>query len=106
MRKQQWQACVHEVAAVAMAEGAKVDPEFVMSGILKMPAHMRSSMQKDVAQGNPPELDAIAGPILRGARRHGIDAPATSGLVAEVDNRVAEKRMAEKSGSATAAVDP
>ena len=38
---------------------------------------MRSSMQKDVEHGNVPELDAIAGPILRGAQRHGIDADAT-----------------------------
>jgi 2-dehydropantoate 2-reductase len=96
MRKQQWQACVHEAAAVARAEGAKVDPEFVIPGILKMPAHMRSSMQKDVAQGNPPELDAIAGPILRGASRHGIDVPATRALVAGV-----EDRLTEKSGSVT-----
>ena len=34
--------------------------------MIKMPANMRSSMQKDVEQGNAPELDAIAGPILRG----------------------------------------
>lgn len=93
-RKEQWQACVYETAAVAVAEGAKVDPEFVIAGVLKMPAHMRSSMQKDVAQGNPPELDAIAGPILRGATRHGIDVPATRALVAGV-----EERLTEKSGS-------
>ncbi len=90
-RKQQWQACVLETAAVAVAEGAKVDPAFVIAGILKMPAHMRSSMQKDVAQRNAPELDAIAGPILRGARRHGIDVPATKALVAAVETRAAEK---------------
>lgn len=95
-RKAQWEASVYETAAVAVAEGAQVDPEFVISGILKMPAHMRSSMQKDVAQGNPPELDAIAGPILRGASRHGIDVPATRALVAGVEDRVTEK-----SGSAT-----
>jgi 2-dehydropantoate 2-reductase len=84
-RREQWQACVHEAAAVATAEGAKVDAEVVIAGILKSPAHMRSSMQKDVEQGNAPELDAIAGPILRGARRHGIDAPTTRTLVAAVE---------------------
>ena len=42
-----------------------------------MPANMRSSMQKDVERHNPPELDAIAGPILRGASRHGIEVPVT-----------------------------
>lgn len=84
-RREQWQACVHEAAAVATAEGAKVDAEFVIAGILKSPAHMRSSMQKDVEQGNAPELDAIAGPILRAARLHGIDVPVTKTLVAAVE---------------------
>ena len=51
---------------------------------------MRSSMQKDVEQHKPPELDAIAGPILRGARRHGIAVPATERLVATVERRALE----------------
>ena len=84
-RRELWQASVHEAAAVATAEGAKVDAEFVIAGIFKSPAHMRSSMQKDVEQGKVPELDAIAGPILRGAQRHGIDVPATNTLVAAVE---------------------
>jgi 2-dehydropantoate 2-reductase len=84
-RREQWQACVHEAAAVATAEGAKVDAGFVIAGVLKSPAHMRSSMQKDVEQGKAPELDAIAGPILRGAGRHGIAVPATKTLVAAVE---------------------
>jgi 2-dehydropantoate 2-reductase len=54
---------------------------------MKMPGNMRSSMQKDVEQGKTPELDAIAGPILRGAARHGIDVPATKKLVAAVEQR-------------------
>jgi ketopantoate reductase len=40
-----------------------------------------------VEQGKTPELDAIAGPILRGAARHGIDVPATKKLVAVVEQR-------------------
>lgn len=81
------EACVRETCAVGMAEGAKVDPEMVLSGVAAMPANMRSSMQKDVDQYRAPELDAIAGPILRGARRHGIDVPATKKLVAAVEQR-------------------
>jgi ketopantoate reductase len=38
-------------------------------------------MQKDVAAGRQPELDAIAGPVLRGGSEHGIDVPATRALV-------------------------
>ena len=81
------QACIREACAVARAEGATVDPEVVLPAVRTMPANMRSSMQKDVEHHNPPELDAIAGPILRGARRHGIDVPATQKLVTAVEQR-------------------
>jgi 2-dehydropantoate 2-reductase len=80
-------ACVREACAVGVAEGAKVDAATVLSGVSAMPPNMRSSMQKDVEKGNPPELDAIAGPILRGASRHGIGVPATKELVAAVERR-------------------
>ena len=80
-------SCIREASAVAVAEGAKIDADAVIASVLKMPGNMRSSMQKDVEQGKTPELDAIAGPILRGARRHGIDVPATRKLVAEVERR-------------------
>jgi 2-dehydropantoate 2-reductase len=83
------EACVREACAVAVAEGASVDPEKIISGVTSMPGSMRSSMQKDVAQRKTPELDAIAGPILRGARRHGIKVPATEKLVAAVERRLA-----------------
>jgi len=45
-------------------------------------------MQTDVQQGKTPELEAIAGPILRGARKHGIEVPATAELVAAVKARI------------------
>jgi len=80
-----WEQCVGEACAVALAEGAKVDAEAVIAGTRKLPAHMRSSMQKDVEQGNAPELDAIAGPIMSGGQRHGIEVPATRELTARVE---------------------
>jgi 2-dehydropantoate 2-reductase len=80
-------ACVREACAVGVAEGANVDPDPVLAGVGAMPGNMRSSMQKDVEHHKPPELDAIAGPILRGARKHGIDVPATKKLVAAVERR-------------------
>jgi 2-dehydropantoate 2-reductase len=81
------EACVREACAVGVAEGAKVDPEKVLAGVAGMPANMRSSMQKDVERHNAPELDAIAGPILRGGRKHGIGVPVTTKLVAAVEQR-------------------
>jgi 2-dehydropantoate 2-reductase len=86
--REQLEACVREACDVAIAEGAKVDPEAILAGMKGMPANMRSSMQKDVEQHNTPELDAIAGPILRGGRRHNIGIPATKKLVALVEQRV------------------
>ena len=80
-------SCIREACAVAAAEGAKIDVDALIASVMKMPGNMRSSMQKDVEQGRTPELDAIAGPILRGARRHGIDIPSTKKLVAAVEQR-------------------
>jgi 2-dehydropantoate 2-reductase len=80
-------SCIREASAVAVAEGAKIDADSVIAAVVKMPGNMRSSMQKDVEQSKTPELDAIAGPILRGARRHGIEVPVTKKLVAEVERR-------------------
>ena len=87
--KQQLESCVREACLVAVAEGARVDANAIIAAMLKMPVNMRSSMQKDVEQGNPPELDAIAGAILRGARRHGIEVPTTRNLTLAVERRAA-----------------
>ncbi len=81
------ESCVREACTVAIAEGAKVAPDAILAGMMAMPGNMRSSMQKDVDHHKPPELDAIAGPILRGAPRHGIEVPATKRLVAAVEQR-------------------
>ena len=75
------EGCLNEACAVALAEGAKVAPEPVLATLQEAPDGFRSSMQKDVAAGRPPELEAIAGPILRGGTEHGIDVSATRALV-------------------------
>src|SRR5215207_7399117 len=73
--------CVNEACAVGVAEGAKVAPEPILTALEGLPNGFRSSMQKDVAAGRVPELDAIAGPILRGGSEHGIEVSATRSLV-------------------------
>jgi 2-dehydropantoate 2-reductase len=87
-RKALFEACVREACAVANASGAALDANAVLGNIGKLPPQMRSSMQKDVAAGHPPELDAIAGPILRGAEKHRLQVPATHALVAEIRKRL------------------
>jgi 2-dehydropantoate 2-reductase len=71
------EAVVREVAAVGTASGTPLDASAIIPFFDKTPPGGRSSMQKDVAAGKPPELDAIAGAILRRAEEHGIDVPVT-----------------------------
>jgi 2-dehydropantoate 2-reductase len=73
-------AAAREGCAVAVASGAAVDAALTLSTLASTPGNLRSSMSKDVAAGRPPELDAIAGPILRGGRRFGIPVPVTEQL--------------------------
>ena len=79
--------CLDETLAVARALGADVDEAGHRAFQQTAPDQMRSSMQKDVAAGRSPELDAIAGPILRGAEQHGIPVPATRELAELVTKR-------------------
>ena len=81
---ERFEAVAREACAVAGAIGAEVDPEETVRLLRGMPASLRSSMQKDVAAGRAPELDAIAGPILRGGRTHRIPVPVTAGLAAMI----------------------
>lgn len=81
-------SCQAEVLAVARAEGAAVDEDALRSLQRSVPDTMQSSMQKDVDAGRPPELDAIAGPILRGGAHHGIAVPATAELAERVAARM------------------
>jgi 2-dehydropantoate 2-reductase len=91
--REQLKACVREACAVASADGAQVDAEKGIAALLGLPDGMRSSMQKDVEQGNPPELDAIGGTILRAAARHGISIPVTQSLVTVVAQKAGLPRI-------------
>jgi 2-dehydropantoate 2-reductase len=84
-----FEACARETTAVAAAAGARLDPARPMAMFARAPATMQSSMQKDLAAGRAPELDAIAGPILRGGDAHGIDVATTRELVRRIEARLA-----------------
>ena len=84
---ERYRACKDEALAVGRAEGATIDENALRELERVAPDDMRSSMQKDVAAGREPELDAIAGPILRGGSRHHIPVPGTTRLAALVANR-------------------
>jgi len=86
-----FEAAAQEACAVALGLGAKVDSEETLRMLRGFPGELRSSMQKDVAAGRPPELDAIAGPILRGGAALGIPVPATAALAAMIESRSASR---------------
>jgi 2-dehydropantoate 2-reductase len=72
--------CIDEAAAVANADGASIDPVARLAELDEAHPGLGSSMQRDIAAGREPELDAIAGAVLRAGRRHGLGCPTVSRL--------------------------
>jgi len=75
------EACLDEACAVAEVVGARLDRTAILHLLLAAPDEMRSSMQKDIAAGREPELDAIGGPIVRFGRAHGLNVSTTEELM-------------------------
>jgi 2-dehydropantoate 2-reductase len=86
-RRAALEACVREAVAVAAAEGAHVSPEATMAELDDAHAELRTSMQRDIAAGREPELDAIPGSVLRAAARHGLECPTIERLAALAASR-------------------
>ena len=82
------EAAVREGAAVARAEGADIPVDRVMAELSEVHATLRSSMQRDIAAGIPPEIDSIPGAFLAAAARHGIEAPAVQRLYDRITARL------------------
>jgi 2-dehydropantoate 2-reductase len=80
-------AVISEVAATARAEGAEIDTDAVVRIFDSVPESMESSMQRDQAAGDPLEVDAIGGTVVRRAARAGVAVPVTTLLVAELRER-------------------
>jgi 2-dehydropantoate 2-reductase len=81
---------IDEVTAVARAAGAPVPAAAVLGMFDRVPAGMKSSMQRDAEANRPTELDAIGGAVLRAARRLGVETPVTARLVDELQGRLAQ----------------
>ncbi len=80
-------ACIAEVTAVAAADGARLDPTATLAELDDAHPELGSSMRRDIAAGREPELDAIAGAVLRAGQRHGIPCPTLTRLAAMVATR-------------------
>lgn len=80
-------ACIEEAAAVANADGADIDPTARLAELDQAHPELLSSMQRDIAAGREPELDAIPGAVLRAAARHGLDCPTIASLAERIAKR-------------------
>lgn len=88
---------IEEACAVGRAEGAEdVDPQRALGELELAHETLGSSMQRDVAAGRPPELDAIPGAILRAGARHALPCPTIERLAL----RIAERAGAPAPGAA------
>jgi 2-dehydropantoate 2-reductase len=83
------EGAIEEACAVGRAEGATdIDPAKAIAELEAAHDSLGSSMQRDIAAGREPELDAIPGSVLRAAARHGIACPTIERLVAQIAVRL------------------
>jgi 2-dehydropantoate 2-reductase len=87
-RRAMLEGCVREAVAVGRAEGADLDYDRTMAEIDDIHPTLESSMMRDIAAGREPELDAIAGAVLRAAARHGLRCPHVEAMYALVEKRL------------------
>jgi 2-dehydropantoate 2-reductase len=81
---------IEEACAVGQAEGATdVDADKAVAELEMAHDTLGSSMQRDIAAGRSPELDAIPGSVLRAAARHGLQCPTIERLVGMIEARLA-----------------
>jgi 2-dehydropantoate 2-reductase len=79
---------IDEACAVGRAEGAHdVEPARALLELERAHATLGSSMQRDIAAGRTPELDAIPGSVLRAGARHDLPCPTIERLVAMIAQR-------------------
>ncbi len=78
---------VAETVEVANADGARLDAADTLAELEQAHTELGSSMQRDIAAGREPELDAIAGSVLRAGVRHGLRCPTVVWLVGRVAER-------------------
>jgi 2-dehydropantoate 2-reductase len=78
---------IEEGCAVAEAEGASIAAADPLGELSSAHATLGSSMQRDIAAGRTPELDAIPGAVLRAAARHGVACPTIERLVGLIATR-------------------
>ncbi len=80
---------IEESCAAGQAEGADdANPQKAIDELERAHETLGSSMQRDIAAGREPEVDAIPGSVLRAAKRHDLRCPTIERLVATILARV------------------
>ncbi len=82
------EGCVVEVVNVSYAEGVEMNSETVMAQIDRLPDSLTTSMQRDINAGNPSEIDAIAGAVVRAGKRHSISCPTIEEMMGIIQDRI------------------
>jgi 2-dehydropantoate 2-reductase len=80
---------VAETVAAAVAEGAHLDAADTLAELEGAHPDLGSSMQRDLRNGREPELDAIAGAVVRAGSRHDLRCPTVQWLAEQVARRAA-----------------
>ena len=81
------EGAINETVAVANADGAQLDAAATLAELDQAHAELGSSMRRDIDAGREPELDAIAGSVLRAGARHGLRCPTVQWLAQRVAKR-------------------
>ncbi len=81
------EGAVVETISVANADGAALRASDTLAELEQAHPELGSSMRRDIAAGREPELDALAGAVLRLAHVHGLRCPVIEWLA----DRVAER---------------
>jgi 2-dehydropantoate 2-reductase len=79
------EAAVTEACAVAAAEGVALNEDAQWKILDTMPANVTTSTARDAAAGNPTELDAIVGAVVRAALKNGVAVPTLGRLLTEAE---------------------
>ena len=79
------EAAVDEACAVAAADGVVLKRTAQWEILDTMPASVTTSTARDAAAGQPTELDAIVGAVVRAAKRLDVPAPTFERLLAQAE---------------------
>lgn len=91
---------MEEVAAVARTREIRIDPGVVtrtLAFVDAMPPAGTASMQRDVSEGKPSELDAIIGVVVRLGRERGVPTPVSEFIYASLLPQESRARSAAAS---------